>query len=167
MENITEEQLAVLKEAISKLDASFSFEEKQNATTENLDNNIFHILKIEELEIRHTNFLEWLLKNNKLFLQEFLQHHNICGLSEIKASKLVADEFKTYNPYKIENGRLIDLVIKFPNQKYLIVIENKINSGEGVDQLHDYHKSIIEHSDFTEYEKKIYIFNSKRRYTRK
>ncbi len=157
MKKLTEEQWKDFKEAITKL-ASFSLSKKQEISAKtNKTNNIFQILRVEDFEIRHTNFLDWLFNNNQSFLQEFLQQ--VCGIPAQQANAMSASKlFETHNPYKITKGRLIDLVLDFDKDKYLIVIENKVYSGEGVNQLREYHKFIEEEQTYKGYNTKKFIY---------
>ncbi|MBU1200744.1 PD-(D/E)XK nuclease family protein [Patescibacteria group bacterium] len=110
--------------------------------------NIFSILKIEDYEIRHSNFLKWLLdpnENHKLdqrFLKPFLKHvfasDKICWTSEF--------DFKNCDLFKVNvyrEWRNIDILIEHP--EFVIAIENKQLSGEHSDQLRRYRETISTH----------------------
>ena len=108
--------------------------------------NIFEILKVDKLEIRHSNFLSWLLnpmgshKIGNVFLKRFLR--------EVFSS----DKFKNIDQIDVEGMDLsnvkilrewnnIDVLIKVG--KIIVCIENKFLSKEDPNQLLKY-KNIIE-----------------------
>ena len=107
--------------------------------------NIFKILRVSNAEIRHSNFLSWLLdptanhKLNEDVLSKFLQ--------EIINSSDNFDESITVEDIGIKNVEIrrewenIDLLIIL--DEYVLCIENKIFSGEHSDQLTRY-KNIVE-----------------------
>ncbi len=142
--------------------------------------NIFQILKIDAYETRHTNILAWLLNSNEnhglgdAFVKEFIK-------SAISKNKRFNNDildwmFINFNNQKVdinwrceddktkaEKEGLLDILIRFEDEKYLIAIENKTTSQEhkvkssGKYQTEHY-KYLID-SKYTEY-KKIYIFLS-------
>lgn len=119
--------------------------------------NLFCILGVQDFEIRHSNFLAWMFRNNKQFFYEFLTNKKIIDLSEEKAKSICnsCDVIREYNEDTF--GRSIDLVIDCPNEKIVIVIENKIYSDEGENQLSDYYLFIEQSKRFSGYTKK-YIY---------
>ena len=107
--------------------------------------NIFEILKIAKNEIRHSNFLAWLLSPN--------QSHKLGFMFLKKFIREVCYSDKTKNIYQIDIERLdlieaqikrewknIDILIEL--EKIVIAIENKTLSKEGENQLKRY-KEII------------------------
>ena len=119
--------------------------------------NIFKILRVTNAEIRHSNFLSWLLDPNEnhnlkeVVLNKFLQ--------EIINSSDSFDESVTIEDIGIENVEIrrewenIDLLIIL--DEYVLCIENKIFSGEHSDQLTRY-KNIVE-TNFSD-KTQIYIY---------
>ena len=119
--------------------------------------NIFKILRVSNAEIRHSNFLSWLLDptaNHKLnvsVLSKFLQ--------EIINSSDNFDESITVEDIGIKNVEIrrewenIDLLIIL--DEYVLCIENKIFSGEHSDQLTRY-KNIVE-TNFPD-KSQIYVY---------
>ncbi|MDA9726924.1 PD-(D/E)XK nuclease family protein [Bacteroidota bacterium] len=120
--------------------------------------NIFEILKVDKLEIRHSNFLSWLLnpmgshKIGNVFLKRFLR--------EVFSS----DKFKNIDQIDVEGMDLsnvkilrewnnIDVLIKVG--KIIVCIENKFLSKEDPNQLLKY-KNIIE-SHFPKH-KQTFVF---------
>ena len=109
--------------------------------------NIFHILKISNTEIRHSNFLSWLLdpsqshKMGDIFLKRFLR--------EVFSS----DKFDKLNQVDVEGMNLTDVHIyrEWKNIDILIVlneivvcVENKILTKEHSNQLQRYRKIVEE-----------------------
>ena len=119
--------------------------------------NIFKILRVANAEIRHSNFLSWLLDPNEnhnlkeVVLNKFLQ--------EIINSSDSFDESVTIEDIGIENVEIrrewenIDLLIIL--DEYVFCIENKIFSGEHSDQLTRY-KNIVE-TNFSD-KTQIYLY---------
>lgn len=120
--------------------------------------NIFQILNISRAEIRHSNFLAWLLDPNgthglsKLFLTKFLRD---IATSEI-ASDLDEFEIEELNFNNVELRREwknIDLLIIFDT--LVICIENKIDSQDHSDQLAKY-RAVVNES-FKKH-KKVFVY---------
>lgn len=148
------------QQLLEKLLLSEELEELSNLTS---DFNIFNALKLQNNEIRHSNFLSWLMtpyETHKLgayFLKEFLKtaikefslNENIyLGLQDIAFFNLEDAEIR--REYKN-----IDLLIISPQNNFVCVIENKIWSGEHDCQLEKY-AGIVE-TEFKDY-KKLYIY---------
>lgn len=108
--------------------------------------NIFEILGVNHYEIRHSNFLAWLLS-------PFGSH----GIDEYFIKRIMLDVFQDSRSIKnvIDIHDLlkediivhrekhnIDVLVEF--QSTVIVIENKINAKEGKYQLQTYHDLIKE-----------------------
>lgn len=124
------------------------------------ENNIFHILGVQDFEIRHSNFLAWLLQNEEKFLRKFLTNKKICNLSQDEVSKmcLKRENVTVSREYRKENnGRSVDIVVEFKKEKLAIIIENKWHATEGENQLSDYYNLLKNSKNFKDY-KTIYIF---------
>jgi len=120
--------------------------------------NIFQILGVSRTEIRHSNFLSWLLDPNgthglgKLFLIKFLRE---LATSEI-ATDLNEFEIEDLNFNNVELRREwknIDLLIIFDT--LVVCVENKMDSKDHSNQLSKYRKIIDE--TFKEH-KKVYVY---------
>jgi hypothetical protein len=120
--------------------------------------NIFQILNISRSEIRHSNFLSWLLDPNgthglgKLFLTKFLRE---LATSEI-ATDLDEFEIEEINFNNVElrrEWRNIDLLLIFDT--LVICIENKVDSNDHSNQLSKY-RTIIEET-FKKH-KKVFVY---------
>ncbi len=123
--------------------------------------NLFDVLKISRTEIRHSNMLSWFLTpyENHGFgdkiLKGFVQY-------AIKNSPDDEDIFSTllmdYHDFIIQREwHNIDILAVSDEFKFLLCIENKIDSGEHDNQLNRYQKIIDEY--YPDY-KKYYIFLS-------
>ena len=120
--------------------------------------NIFQILGVARTEIRHSNFLGWLLDPNgnhglgKLFLTKFLRG---IATSEI-ATELDEFEIEELNFNNVELRREwknIDLLLIFDT--LVICIENKIDSKDHSNQLTKYRE--IVNSNFKS-RKKVFVY---------
>lgn len=123
--------------------------------------NIFDVLKITKTEIRHSNMLEWLMSPN--------ENHGL-GTSVIKAfvqyattafpdsSEAFDNLLMDFHEFEIMREWMnIDIVAISHSQKYVLCIENKIDTGEHDSQLMRYRKTIEE--NFPDYRRQ-YIFLS-------
>lgn len=125
--------------------------------------NIFNALKLDNTEIRHSNFLSWLMnpreKHNvgDYFLKEFFKTAlNGFGCDPrigIKPLDIINERFYDCEIRREYNN--IDILIINPDSKFLCLIENKIWSGEHSEQLERY-AQIVE-NEFKDY-KKLHIF---------
>ncbi|MGM0905567.1 MAG: PD-(D/E)XK nuclease family protein [Pseudomonadota bacterium] len=105
--------------------------------------NIFEILRLAHHEIRHSNFLAWLLDPSqshnlgdtflKWFLKEVFQDERVSWIDEFDV-----DGVKTSNIIIHREYKHIDLLIEFPD--WIVVIENKFGSSEHSNQLARYRK---------------------------
>ena len=123
-------------------DETFINLEKKLVTQSSKKSNIFEILKIKNMEIRHSNFLGWLLdpeESHNLeneFLKGFVQE----GINKNKYTEITVD-IDLIDSVKIEREyEDIDLLIESHN--VVFCIENKIFSNEHSDQLKKYKKII-------------------------
>ena len=116
--------------------------------------NIFQILRITNNEIRHSNFLAWLLNPNEshklgdAFLKRFLRQ----VFSSDKFDKLEQADVEGLDLSKVEIRREwknIDILIMLEN--IVICIENKVLSKEHSNQLKRY-KEIVD-ENFSDYER--------------
>lgn len=105
--------------------------------------NPFRVLKLEHYEIRHSNFLVWLLnpqeshKLGDVFLKKFLEKIN-----EINNNvyNIPIDEISNKNITIKREWQNIDILIE--GEDFVCVIENKIYSGENGTQLQNYEEII-------------------------
>ncbi|MEX0643251.1 MAG: PD-(D/E)XK nuclease family protein [Pirellulales bacterium] len=113
--------------------------------------NIFDALGIVRVEIRHSNFLAWLLDPNESHGQGSLFLNGILmGLLRQSAPAL-----RPFSPIKLDGAEMrgvrvrreyrnIDILIECDEPRFVIAIENKIGSREHSDQLGRYKKTVKE-----------------------
>ncbi len=123
--------------------------------------NIFETLGVKNYEIRHSNFLAWLLdpSGNHGLDNYFLKRVLIDVFKDSKSKVNVVDIHKLLkqNVFIHRERHNIDILIEFEDT--VIIIENKINAVEGTGQLQKY-KEVVS----TVYGKKTkieYVFLSK------
>jgi hypothetical protein len=113
--------------------------------------NIFDALRIVDREVKHSDFLAWLLDPNEshgqgsLFLRAIL-------MDLFKTAREIGFACPT-SPIELDGEELrgveirrewrnIDLLVKCKQPNFVIAIENKIRSGEHGDQLSKYRETI-------------------------
>lgn len=114
--------------------------------------NIFDALRLARVEIRHSNFLAWLLDPGEshgqgdLFLKAVL----------MDLLREVPRELRPMSPVELDGVELrgvevfrewrnLDLLIVCQDPAFAVAIENKVGSGEHGDQLERYEVSVREH----------------------
>jgi len=106
--------------------------------------NPFRVLKLEHYEIRHSNFLAWLLNPQEshglgdVFLKKFLEKINENNDTIISTETINKDNITIKREWQN-----IDILIE--GERFVCVIENKIYSGENGTQLQKY-RDIIENN---------------------
>ena len=157
------------KQALLKLLTSEDLAEL-NAKSDNKF-NIFQALKLQNNEVKHSNFLGWLLtpfeSHNLMdcFLKELLKIalQNDTSLVDIILSDLT--DAKVTLEKMANDGRRMDIFIESPRNKLVCVIENKVWSGEGCNQLEDYRDFILNHDKYKNYKHKIFLFFTPYKYS--
>ncbi|MGE0929295.1 PDDEXK-like family protein [Peijinzhouia sedimentorum] len=120
--------------------------------------NIFQILNISRTEIRHTNFLSWLLDPNgthglgKLFLTKFLRELATSEIA-IDLDEFEIEELNFNNVELKREWRNIDLLIIFDT--LVICIENKVDSQDHSNQLSKY-RAIVDET--FKKRKKVFVY---------
>ena len=108
--------------------------------------NIFDILKISKREIQHSNMLSWLINPNenhglgdsvlKGFIQNSIEY--FCDEFDVFGALLM-----DYYDFSIRREwRNIDILAVSHQEKIVVCIENKIDSGEHDNQLSRYKKTV-------------------------
>lgn len=107
--------------------------------------NIFNILSITKTEIRHSNFLAWLMTPSqshnlntifiKWFLKEVFSSAKVDGLTEFQLDSMNLNNIKV-----LREWQNIDLLII--HEEFVLVIENKVDSSEHSNQLNKYFQVI-------------------------
>lgn len=117
--------------------------------------NLFDVLKITRVEIRHSNMLAWLLDPNenhgleKNVLEEFIRFAIVSGGCELSVFDLLKITYEDFCVYREWNH--LDILAVSKQSKIVLCIENKIDSGEGYRQLERYRKWI--YNAYPEYQK--------------
>lgn len=130
-----------IKEKISNLLLSNDFIKLENLK---YGLNIFNILKLENKETAHSDMLAYLFnpyENHYLkesMINELFKHLSKKDANYINLLLLDYSDLEVYREYTIDNGRRIDILLISKRNKVVILIENKICSGEGDNQLEDY-----------------------------
>lgn len=130
-------------------------EEKKNGP------NIFAILNLKYKETAHSDMLAYLfnpyenhsLKNS--MINELIKYLSTKDVNYINLLLLDYSDLEVYREYTIDNGRRLDILLISKSNKVVILIENKIWSGEGENQLEDY-KSYID-NNYNSYNK-IFLY---------
>ncbi len=150
----------IIKELKEKYDSLLKDEDFDKLDLGLKNPNIFQILRISKTEIRHSNFLAWLLdpsqshKLGDIFLKRFLRE----VFSSDKSSEVDQVDVEGMDLSKVQIQREwknIDILIKLENA--VVCIENKVLSKEHSNQLSRY-KDII-FSTFEGYHK-AFVFLS-------
>lgn len=157
------------KQALLKLLTSEDFAELQAISNNKF--NIFQALKLQNNEVKHSNFLGWLLN-------PFESHYLMdCFFKELLKIALRNDSIlvdiilKDLTDAKVtlekmtNDGRRMDIFIDCPRNKLVCVIENKIWSGEGCNQLEDYRNYILNNDKYKDYKYKIFLFLTPYKYS--
>ena len=155
---MTETGLQALERFVAENDDLLTLEEQIGRF------NIFDALGIARVEIRHSNFLAWLLTPGeshgqgdlflKAFLMDVLRKARQQGAEPpISAVELDGAELRGLEVRR--ELRYIDLLISCEEPRFVIVIENKIDSGEHDDQLQRYKDTVA--SEFPD-TKSLFVF---------
>lgn len=123
--------------------------------------NIFDVLKVTRTEIRHSNVLAWLfdpyeshgLDNSVLaVLNSYLVKYNL--ISQTDSIDILTMDYSDIIIYR--EWRNIDILIESKKDKYILCIENKIDTQDHSEQLNKYYNIINEQYDNTY--KKIFMY---------
>lgn len=126
--------------------------------------NIFDALRIGRVEIRHSNVLAWLLDpaeshgQGDLFLRAVLidmLRQSPESKRPFRALDLDGHELGTIEVHRERDH--IDLAVVCEDPKFIVAIENKVDSGEHSDQLQRYESAVAR--SFPEH-KPLFIFLS-------
>ncbi|MEG0568869.1 MAG: PD-(D/E)XK nuclease family protein [Erysipelotrichales bacterium] len=125
------------------------------------DENIFKILGISRTEIRHSNYISYLINPNNGYKWNDKFFKKIMKTCLTRNSKEKKNYFKDIEPYNFNDINVIreyknfDIFIKSRNNKTIVCIENKVDSTEHSNQLTRYYEYI--EKEFPEYSK-IFIY---------
>ena len=125
------------------------------------DFNLFDLLRITNIEIRHSNILAWIFDPNENhgLGDSFIKYFITKVVSKCDNTKydnlfdLLLQDFYSYQVYREFN--YMDIVLDSREEKKAVIIENKIWSEESSGQLNKYlDKSKIEYKDY----QVLYVF---------
>jgi len=142
----------LIKNQIHQLLLDPDFEDLQNKLTEEVD--FMSILNVSHKELQHSNILGWLFNPNEnhglgdYFIKAFIKRcfiinkydtigYNDKSLSIVQFDNLDFDDVVVKREYKN-----IDILLTSEKSNFLMVIENKIFSSEGGDQLTRYRNGV-------------------------
>ena len=140
--------------SIEKLEQfMLDIDELDKLTKYNNEVNFFKIAGIENKEIKHSNFLKWLLNANAnhnigdKFVRKFMQkvikankNNRIINSDIIKISLLDYYDFLIRREWNN-----LDIFMVSDNCQFTITIENKIYSSESKNQTINYRNKILEY----------------------
>ena len=110
--------------------------------------NLFDILKITRTEIRHSNMLSWLLNPNEnhglsdSVIRGFIQYVATTFTEDVDVFDTLLMECHDFSIRREWHN--IDILAVSENEKFVLCIENKIDSGEHDNQLNRYRKIVEE-----------------------
>lgn len=117
--------------------------DKQSLAEFNPNLNVWEAVKLARSELKHCSFLRWLLDprgshyQGNLFLKRFIERYSESALKEIPIDELISCKVKSEDS-DYAAGR-VDISIT--GRSFIIVIEAKIDTGEGEEQLSRYRYS--------------------------
>jgi predicted transcriptional regulator of viral defense system len=112
--------------------------------------NIFEAIGAVRQELRHSDFLAFLLNpraNHRLgdaFLKRLLKHV-LAPIPELGMSAVEVDAADLTDAKVRREWQRIDILVHAPDNRFVCVIENKIDSGEDSDQLRRYRGIVQRH----------------------
>ena len=111
--------------------------------------NVFRALKIERVEIRHSNTLGWLLDPAEshglrdVFLRRILSNMLLESDADIEGLTAAQVELMDFRDIEVRREwRHIDVLVIDRGNKLVVLIENKIGGGEQPGQLAGYRKVV-------------------------
>lgn len=123
--------------------------------------NMFDILKISRTEIRHSNMLSWLLNPNEnhglgdLIIRGFVQYVVSAFPNDTDVFSTLLMDFHDFTVQR--EWHHIDVLAVSRDEKFVMCIENKIDSGEHDNQL-DRYRTIVEET-YPDY-RKMFVYLS-------
>lgn len=113
--------------------------------------NVFRALKVERVEIRHSNTLAWLLDPSEshglddVFLRRILSNMLLESGADVAGLTAARVELMDFQDVEVRREwRHIDVLVIDRGNELVVLIENKIGAGEGRGQLTRY-REIVSH----------------------
>lgn len=117
--------------------------------------NVFRALKIEHMEIRHSNVLAWLLDPNEshgldeVVLRRVLSNMLLESEADIGSVSAAQIELMDFSDVEVRREwRNIDILVIDWHNRLVVVIENKVGGVPDPAQLHGYTKMVEEDPQF-------------------
>ncbi|MDY1545378.1 PD-(D/E)XK nuclease family protein [Lactiplantibacillus pentosus] len=135
----------------------------------NNDQNLFHIISMDHMEIKHSNLLGWLLDVNgshelkdaflkNLMLQIIPIYNRNCNKVDTKPLPSSVSENNWLDSAVLREYKNIDILFQDNTNNLNLIIENKIYSSEHSNQLERYEKIVnFEYPDETNTNIFIYL----------
>lgn len=133
------------------------------------DKSLLEIIKKYDWETFHSLILKYIWENPK-YLQSFISKIEDTPDKRNILSLIAEDNYFIKEEHPTNNNKRIDLLITDHSGRWLIAIENKINSEVGKNQLDNYSRYLDTDKSFTAFTYKIYIllsFRNNRKYIEK
>lgn len=124
--------------------------------------NIFDVLKIKKTEIRHSNFLAWLMNPNEshslgtTFIKLFLKHIIKNYRDSISLNIFDLDDMDLHDLVVLREDNNIDILAYSEQSKFVLCIENKVISDEHDNQLQKYFDDV--NNRFINFDKKLFMY---------
>ena len=124
--------------------------------------NIFDVLKIKKTEIRHSNFLAWLMNPNEshslgtTFIKLFLKHIIKNYRDSISLNIFDLDDMDLHDLVVLREDNNIDILAYSEQSKFVLCIENKVMSDEHDNQLQKYFDDV--NNRFINFDKKLFMY---------
>ena len=129
--------------------------------------NVFETLSLTNAEIKHSNFLAWMLDPNEnhglgnYFIKQFLKYIVSTNKSSFLSTNISLFDFELFSYNNVEirrewNAIDILIIINENNKKVAISIENKIKTLEHSNQLQRY-REIVE-KEFNQFDHLIFVY---------
>jgi hypothetical protein len=119
--------------------------------------NLFNVLRVDKVEIRHSNVLAWLLSPNEThglgatflrrFLSRLLMENDLDGVS-LTPAQIELMNFSSVEVWR--EWKSIDILALDRDSRWCLLIENKIKSSESRGQLNRYAEAVRD--EFPDYQ---------------
>ena len=129
--------------------------------------NIFETLNLANAEIRHSNFLAWMLDPNgnhglgNYFIKQFLKQIASSNKSYFSSTNISLFDFELFSYTNVEvrrewNAIDVFIIINENNKKVAVAIENKIKTLEHSNQLQRYREFV--EKEFNRFDHLIFVY---------
>lgn len=123
------------------------------------DKSLLEVIEKHDWETFHSLILKYIWENPK-YLQSFISKIKDIPAKRNIISLIAEDDYSVQEEHSTTNNKRIDLLISDNLGRWLIVIENKINSEVRNNQLKNYSRYLDTNKNFEAYTYKVYILLS-------